>query len=247
MSIGIYKIENLINHKVYIGQSIHIEKRWQQHCQLSSDSVIAKAIQKYGKENFSFQILEECSEQDLDKKELFYIKSYNSLVPNGYNIIDYIDGQRRIYNNYDRKTLYQIIADIKDTDMSFQDIAAKYNLDTSMIYYLNRGDYHTLEEFTYPLREVKSFKKQYHYCIDCGKEIGKGALRCISCANKAQQTCERPSRQILKDMIRTMSFEAIGRKYGVSGNAIRKWCIQNDLPSKKSDIKQFSDEMWAQI
>lgn len=29
MSIGIYKIKNLINHKIYIGQSIHIEKRWQ--------------------------------------------------------------------------------------------------------------------------------------------------------------------------------------------------------------------------
>lgn len=247
MSIGVYKIENLINHKIYIGQSIHIEKRWQQHCQLSADSVIAKAIQKYGKENFSFQILEECSEKDLDEKELFYIKYYNSLVPNGYNIIDYINGQRRIYNTYDKKTLYQIVADIKDTDLSFQDIAAKYNLDVSMIYYLNRGDYHTLEEFTYPLREVKSFKKQHHYCIDCGKEIGKDALRCISCANKAQQTCERPSRQILKDMIRSMSFEAIGRQYGVSGNAIKKWCVQNDLPSKKSDIKKLSDEIWAQI
>ena len=30
--IGIYKIENLINGKVYIGQSIHIERRWQEHC-----------------------------------------------------------------------------------------------------------------------------------------------------------------------------------------------------------------------
>ena len=247
MSVGIYKIENLINHKVYIGQSIHIEKRWQQHCQLSADSVIAKAIQKYGKENFSFQILEECSEKELDEKELSYIKYYNSLVPNGYNITDYIDGQRRIYNTYDKETLYQIIADIKDTDLSFQDIAAKYNLDVSMIYYLNRGDYHTLEEFTYPLREVKSFKKQYHYCVDCGKEIGREALRCIICANKAQRTCERPSRNILKDMIRSMSFEAIGRQYNVSGNAIKKWCIAENLPSKKSEIKKYSDEMWTQI
>ena len=62
MTIGIYKIENLVNHKVYIGQSIHIEKRWQEHCRPSADSAIAKAIRKYGKENFSFQILEECSE-----------------------------------------------------------------------------------------------------------------------------------------------------------------------------------------
>lgn len=44
MSIGIYKIENLINGKKYIGQSIHIEKRWQEHCQVSSKSLIGKAI-----------------------------------------------------------------------------------------------------------------------------------------------------------------------------------------------------------
>ena len=52
--IGIYKIENLINHKVYIGQSIHIERRWKEHCANSTSSVISKAIKKYGKENFSF-------------------------------------------------------------------------------------------------------------------------------------------------------------------------------------------------
>jgi predicted GIY-YIG superfamily endonuclease len=44
MSIGIYKIENLINGKIYIGQSIHIEKRWQEHCKASSNSLIAKSI-----------------------------------------------------------------------------------------------------------------------------------------------------------------------------------------------------------
>lgn len=247
MTIGIYKIENLINHKVYIGQSIHIEKRWQEHCRFSNDSVIAKAIQKYGKENFSFQILEECSEQELDEKELSYIRKYNSLVPNGYNVTDYIEGQRRLYIYYDRDTLLQIISDIKDTNLTFKEIAAKYDLDISMIYYLNRGDYHTLENLTYPLRQVKSFKKQYHYCIDCGVEIGKGAKRCIPCSQKAQQTCERPSRQVLKDMIRTMAFVKIGEEFGVTDNAVRNWCDKYNLPTKKSDIKKYSDDEWAKI
>lgn len=247
MSIGIYKIENLQNHKKYIGQSIHIEKRWQEHCQPSADSVIAKAIQKYGKINFSFQILEECPEDELDEKELYYITKYNTIVPNGYNLTDYIQGQRRVYNTYDKETLLQIISDIKDTQMSFQDIASKYSLDVSMIYYLNRGDYHSLEGFTYPLREVKSFKKQEHTCIDCGKEVYKGSIRCPECAAKAQRTCNRPSREVLKDMIRTMTFKAIGQEYGVSDNAIRKWCIAEQLPSKKSEIKKLTDEEWAQI
>lgn len=87
MSIGIYKIENLINHKIYIGQSIEIEKRWQKHLNTKDNFVIHKALQKYGKENFSFQIIEECDLLDLDNKEQYWINYYNSLIPNGYNMI----------------------------------------------------------------------------------------------------------------------------------------------------------------
>lgn len=42
---------------------------------------------------------------DLDEKEITYIKYYNSLIPNGYNIIDYVDGKRRVFKNYDKDTL----------------------------------------------------------------------------------------------------------------------------------------------
>lgn len=87
MSIGVYKIENLVNHKIYIGQSINIENRWKKHLHSKDDFVIHKAIQKYGKEMFSFQILEECEIKDLDSKEQYWIEAYNSLVPNGYNMI----------------------------------------------------------------------------------------------------------------------------------------------------------------
>lgn len=52
--IGIYKITNKINNKVYIGQSIHIERRWTEHCFPSSTSQIALAIKKHGKEKFFF-------------------------------------------------------------------------------------------------------------------------------------------------------------------------------------------------
>lgn len=87
MSIGIYKIENLINHKIYIGQSIEIENRWEKHLRLKNNCIVHKAIQKYGKEAFSFQIIEECNIEDLDEKEQYWINVYNSLIPNGYNMI----------------------------------------------------------------------------------------------------------------------------------------------------------------
>ena len=44
-----------------------------------------------------------------------------------------------------------------------------------------------------------------------------------------------------------MSFVAIGKKYGVSDNAIRKWCDKYNLPRKVSEIKKYSDKDWEKI
>ena len=88
MSCGIYKIENLNNHKIYIGQSIEIEKRLIAHKNSKDNFVIHRAIQKYGVENFSFEIIEECSKEELDDKECFWISHFNSLIPFGYNMVE---------------------------------------------------------------------------------------------------------------------------------------------------------------
>lgn len=247
MTTGIYKIENLLNGKVYIGQSIHIERRWQQHCQYSANSVIAKAIQKYGKENFSFQIIEECDKSSLNQKEAFYIKQFNSLVPNGYNIEEKQENSSCYFVKYSKETFLQIVEDLISSSQSIQDIAKKYNLDVSFIYRLNRGESHHLEDLTYPLRKVKDFSKQVYYCEDCGKEITKGARRCHACASVAQQKCERPSREELKEMIRKIPFTKIGEKYSVSDNSVRKWCKNFGLPFKRIEIKKYSDEEWQKI
>lgn len=247
MTCGIYKIENLLNGKIYIGQSIHIEVRWQEHCRASTKSLIGKAISKYGKENFTFQIIEECAESCLNEREAFYIRYYQSLVPNGYNIEEKDKERTQYFYNYGKETLLNIITDIKDSNLSFQEIASKYELDLSMIYYLNRGVYHTLKDETYPLREVRDCSKHKHYCLDCGVEIKTNAKRCVDCAHKAQQKCERPTKEKLKELIRENTFVSIGRMYGVSDNAVRSWCKSYNLPAKKSEIKKFSNEDWDKI
>lgn len=85
----IYKITNLINGKLYIGQTTRsIEERFKQHLKPSNRCTILKeAIKKYGRENFKIELIEICKKEDLDIKEIFWIKELNTISPNGYNIV----------------------------------------------------------------------------------------------------------------------------------------------------------------
>jgi len=71
---------------------------------------------------------------------------------------------------------------------------------------------------------------------------------CIKCARiNSRVVKERPSREELKQMIREESFLAIGKKFNVTDNAIRKWCRAVNLPGKKSEIKKYTDEEWKLV
>lgn len=85
--IGIYKITNKLNNKIYIGQSVNIKHRWQQH-RATTELYIDKAIHKYGAENFLWEVLEECSVDMLDERESYWIHYYNSIGELGYNLKD---------------------------------------------------------------------------------------------------------------------------------------------------------------
>lgn len=183
--VGIYLITNKLNGKSYVGQSIDIKTRWSSHKSRSQsftehhdNMIIHAAMQKYGIENFSFEVLEECSPQQLDEREKYWIAKLNTITPDGYNILPGGQGLER----------------------------------------------QTVKEY---------------YCKKCGKLItryGASGL-CLSCV---QLKVERPSKEELyKILIDTEgNFTAIGRKFGVTDNAIRKWCDSYGLPRHSSDYKK---------
>lgn len=90
----IYKITNNVNGKIYIGQTRATEPiRWQQHiwhannCPKSDSVLLCYAIKKYGKENFQREIIEECNNDILNEREIYWINYYNSTDKNiGYNL-----------------------------------------------------------------------------------------------------------------------------------------------------------------
>ena len=242
--IGIYKITNLTNGKSYIGQSVHIERRWTEHCLPSANSLIAKAIQKYGKEQFTFQVIEECMPEQLDEKEEYYISHYNTVTPNGYNIMDWVDGHST-YFNIDKEVLENLFNDIQNSEMSFDAIGEKYGLSRRTIIRINQGHTHFCKEREYPLR--KKPEEHNKYCVDCGIKVTCGANRCKSCHDKYQRVVKWPSRDELKSLIRTTPFTTLGKRYGVSDNAVRNWCKQYNLPFKSSEIKKISDSEWTEM
>ena len=132
--VGIYKITNIINNHSYIGLSTHVEDRWYYHknrynWDRESNKLLYQAIKKYGIENFTFVLLEECEPEELSEKEKYYIKKYNT-YKNGYNMTlggednkgeshpghklteeDVIDIRTR-YDNLERKNeVYQLYKD----------------------------------------------------------------------------------------------------------------------------------------
>lgn len=105
--IYIYLIENKINKKKYIGQSINYQKRIKEHIYGRNDcknSIIDRAIKKYGEYNFLFEIIDIARNQkEADEKERFYISFYKSLLPNGYNVLI---GGRNQQGSWNSKKVY---------------------------------------------------------------------------------------------------------------------------------------------
>lgn len=110
--IGIYEIRNLVNDKVYIGQSIDIEKRLEAHKKRESNLHLAAAFKKYGIENFSFQVLKECNKEDLSFYEHFFIIA-NCSFDSRYGYNKTLGGEE--YSVFNQETLNKISSAVKES------------------------------------------------------------------------------------------------------------------------------------
>lgn len=247
--IGIQKITNLLNGKVQIGQSSNIEKRWISHKShafntnaVDYNKPLYRAIRKYGINNFSFEVIENCALSDLNKLEIFQIKEFEATNPNkGYNLTQGGSHSAPLKLNYTQ--IQEIIKLLQSSDLTQQEIADKFNVSQRTISGINTGEAWLQEELQYPIRTY--FKK--YYCKDCGKEVYKGSIRCSKCAGIFNRQDTPMTREELKKMIRTMSFVQIGKKYHCADNNIRKYCDKLNLPRTKKEINSQSDEEWEKI
>lgn len=150
--IGIYKITNLINNKVYIGQSKHIYRRWAQHRSDSKtkEMPLYRAMRKYGIENFKFEIIKECKIEELSYYEDFYINEYNSYIPNGYN---YNKAETHFTNILIPEKYLYIKELLKTTTIPMSEIGKEIGLSAQQIRRINEGVAWRQDNEKYPLRK----------------------------------------------------------------------------------------------
>jgi group I intron endonuclease len=107
---AIYRIINTITGKMYIGKTL--EKcpysRWREHQRNISNNIgcpaLCDAVNKYGISNFKFEIIIICFDEDASYYECEYIKKFNTIVPNGYNITKGGDGGGFVGKKHSDKT-----------------------------------------------------------------------------------------------------------------------------------------------
>lgn len=244
--IGIYKITNKTNGRCYIGQSTHIEKRWKDHYyahQNMNDEgynyPLYKAMRKYGYDNFTFEILEECNFTALNEREMFYVKQFNSFN-DGYN--QTLGGDSTTQSS--KLTIEQVL-EIQDKLLTqkytLKSLSEEYGVHRDTIRDINNGwSWSYLRpELIYPLYVSLSsplYEKKRNYCSKCGKEISLNANHCQECAAICKGNYPSNTEEIVKD-ITELGFVGAGRKYGVSDNALRKHCKKLGLPTHSSDYK----------
>lgn len=122
---GIYMLKDLLSEKIYIGQSIDIYRRLLQHKNYRKN-YIDQTISIVGSQNFMVRILEQCSIEELDEREKYYISYYDSTTPKGYNLTSGGQGQpgeenpaavlneqdvlnmRILYTKYERNIIFML-------------------------------------------------------------------------------------------------------------------------------------------
>lgn len=247
--VGIYKITNKINGRCYIGQSINIKQRWKDHRKdafwkndHNYNYPLYKAIRKYGIENFSFEVLEECSQELLNEREIYYIQKYNSLHK-GYN---QNEGGNHSHHpiKLNEHIVAQIIMALKTSTKSNTELAKEFQVSEGMIRAINLGsNWHQPNE-TYPLRiprnsqpkqqstkKTKEIKRENHSNRQNRNRVIPDAFK-----RNQQRKVIRPLPLELSHNIICLGFVKTGQLYGVTDNAIKKWCKSYGLPYKKAEI-----------
>lgn len=223
----IYIIKNSINEKVYIGQTARtIEARWNQHkaSALRGDTqgmILYNAIRKYGVDNFYVSLLEETKIENLNERERYWIKYYNSKTPNGYNV-------REGGDDPGRKEVYQIDGQTNKIIKVYScamDAAEENNLDLSHLTKVCRHEENSCGGYKWSYSEnydeffIQNIQIQEKNYTICQIDINTGKLI------KIWDSVQQASKTLNIDP--TSIFHCFSGRYNNAGGFC--WCKEKDF------------------
>lgn len=152
----IYKYTNLLNNKVYVGQTIQsLEDRDKKHLQqLKDNTYFHRALKKYGRNNFSLELIEDnIPYEKLNDKEKYYIDLFDAFYTTGkgYNLTEggqWASGTQKLTLKQSKEIKELIL----NSEQTFEEIASLYDVTIYCISDINRGRTFHDDVSNYPLR-----------------------------------------------------------------------------------------------
>lgn len=210
----IYKITNNISGKCYIGETLksNPELRWNEHKRKIEKGIGCPALlKKYGVDNFSFKVLIICFDEDRYFYEKEYIKKYNSIVPNGYNLTSGGEGGGFYGKKHSDETILRITKASKQKYIDNPELREK-NSNRLKVLYKNPENIEKLKKsmknssifsnlkknengFGFAKIKVKQytingeFIKEYNSMKEAGEAVNMTYRNISKCINGKQKTC----------------------------------------------------------
>lgn len=232
---GIYKIENLVNHKIYIGQSKHVRERWTEHKKelrrgTHKNIYLQRAWNKYGEKMFKHEVLEKCPEEVLDERECYYINLFNTFDSDkGYNLTSG-GGRRKQYSISTREKLR-----INATGSNNPNSKKVICLESSQIY--ESINIASKECNTDPATIYRCCTKQTHtaggyhwmYFIDYQNVTEEEISNILSLESKTKKVIYLNTNEVFN------SIKEASKITGVNANSISSCCLHNRKTAGHTD------------
>lgn len=216
--IGIYKITKKIDGKSYIGQSNDIQRRFNEH-KTKKGLIIDQAIQKYGISAFNFEILEECSLEELNSREKYWIAFYNTYKGFGYNCNEG-GGDSRGENNGRTKLINNDVAYIRECyDLHYRrrDVYEQFKDKISFSAFASIWDGTTWKDIKQEVYTKENKEYYMHHATD-GENSDKALLTNKEVILCRERYVNESAKDIYKDFQDRMSYQTFqqmlwGRTY----------------------------------
>lgn len=236
--IGIYRITNTVNNKIYIGQSTNIKRRWRSHkCNAKNEKYYNNVYSRntlyyemhyYGLEKFKFEVLEECSVNDLNDREAFYIKLCNA-IKIGYNVVP--DSYHSVPIKLDDIKVFEIKELLRNSSMNQVEIAELFGVNADIIRGINHGRYWVETGEVYPISGGRKLLRRYVRSSSVQKN--KKSKTNSGTKKLAQKIVDRIDLDMFKELYPIKSNRELAGIFNISKTAVRVTGIKLGLSKQK--------------